>query len=80
MVGLKDFTISETTGDVYAKFDTTTGAYEAATGVHVINNVGAVLPTTGGTGTVMFISLGTIMAMAAGVLLVTKKRMSMIED
>lgn len=79
MVGLKDFTISDTTGDLYAKYDTN-GTYEAATGVHVINSVGSVLPTTGGTGTVMFISIGTIMAMMAGVLLVTKKRMSMIED
>ena len=49
-------------------------------GVHVVNKTGNRLPETGGMGTTMFILVGTIVAIGAGVLLVTKKRMSMIED
>ena len=50
------------------------------TGVHVINKTGSMLPETGAAGTFAFITLGTIMVLAAGVLLVTKKRMSMIRE
>lgn len=42
----------------------------------VINNAGAVLPSTGGMGTTMFYIFGFTMMMAAVVLLVTKKRMA----
>ena len=42
----------------------------------VKNNAGTVLPSTGGIGTTIFYVVGSIMVVAAGVLLVTKKRMS----
>lgn len=42
----------------------------------VMNNSGAVLPSTGGIGTTIFYVVGSILVVAAGVLLVTKKRMS----
>ena len=42
----------------------------------VQNNSGAVLPSTGGIGTTIFYVVGSIMVVAAGVLLITKKRMS----
>lgn len=45
-------------------------------GVQVINQSGAVLPSTGGMGTKLFYVLGGILAVAAGVLLITKKRMN----
>lgn len=54
--------------------------YSTGSGVHVINKSGTRLPETGGTGTVMFIVIGMIVALGTGVLLVTKKRMSMIKD
>ncbi|MBR5284644.1 MAG: LPXTG cell wall anchor domain-containing protein, partial [Clostridia bacterium] len=38
------------------------------------------LPETGGMGTMLFISCGMAVVLAAGVLLVTKKRMGMIQD
>lgn len=44
-------------------------------GVHVINQTGAKLPSTGGMGTTLFYVLGGILVTAAVVLLVTKKRM-----
>lgn len=54
--------------------------YSTGSGVHVVNKSGTMLPETGGTGTVMFITIGMIVVLGAGVLLVTKKRMKMIKD
>ncbi len=48
--------------------------------VHVENNKGVTLPSTGAMGTAMFITFGMIVVLGAGVLLVTKKRMSMIQE
>ena len=42
----------------------------------IVNNQGHVLPSTGGIGTTIFYVVGSIMVVAAGVLLITKKRMS----
>ncbi len=44
--------------------------------VEVPNNSGTELPSTGGMGTTLFYTLGAILVLGAGVLLVTKKRMS----
>lgn len=41
----------------------------------VINTTGSVLPSTGGIGTVLFISIGSMLVMATGVALITKFRM-----
>lgn len=46
--------------------------------VDVINNTGAVLPSTGATGTIIFITVGGLMVVAMGVLLVVRKRMSKV--
>ena len=54
--------------------------YSTGSGVHVDNKPGTMLPETGGMGTILFITFGTIVVLGAGVLLVTKKRMSMIKD
>ena len=42
----------------------------------VVNNKGAVLPSTGGIGTTIFYVVGGVLVLAAIILLVTKKRMS----
>lgn len=44
--------------------------------VEVINNKGVELPSTGGMGTTIFYVLGAILVLGAGVLLITKRRMS----
>jgi fimbrial isopeptide formation D2 family protein/LPXTG-motif cell wall-anchored protein len=44
--------------------------------ITVVNNSGTVLPSTGGIGTTIFYVVGSILVVAAGVLLITKKRMS----
>ena len=44
--------------------------------VDVLNQTGAELPSTGGIGTTIFYVLGAVLVVGAGVLLVTKKRMS----
>ena len=54
--------------------------FSTGSGVHVVNKTGSMLPETGAMGTSMFLFFGTFAVLAAGVLLVTKKRMSMIED
>ena len=58
------------------------GTSEASTNLstNVINKEGSVLPSTGGMGTTLFYILGGLLAVGAGVLLVTKKRMSKTED
>ena len=71
-----EFTISD--GNLDAVFNN--GIYSTGSGVHVVNKTGTMLPETGGMGTVMFITFGTIVALGTGVLLVTKKRMSMIRE
>lgn len=45
----------------------------------VENNSGAELPSTGGMGTTLFYTIGGVLVVAAGVLLVTKKRMNNME-
>ena len=51
----------------------------AATAVVVVNKAGTELPSTGGIGTTIFYVLGAVLVVGAGVLLVTKKRMSQSE-
>ena len=48
--------------------------------VPVTNNKGAVLPSTGGEGTVMLITIGTLMAIGFAVFLITHKKMSIYTD
>ena len=59
---------------------TITGNLYESGGVQVVNSSGSKLPETGAMGTAMFVSFGVIVMLGTGVLLVTKKRMSMIED
>ena len=54
--------------------------YSVGSGVHVVNKAGSMLPETGGLGTLLFTVLGGGTALGTGVVLVTKKRMSKIED
>ncbi len=54
--------------------------YSTGSGVHVVNKTGSMLPETGGMGTLIFTLIGCIVVLGAGVILVTKKRMSKIED
>ena len=51
----------------------------AATALVVVNKAGTELPSTGGMGTTVFYVLGAVLVVGAGVLLVTKKRMSQSE-
>ena len=57
----------------------TDGIFSTGSGVHVVNKTGTMLPETGGMGTALFVAGGMVVVLGAGVLLVTKKRMSMIQ-
>lgn len=62
--------------------DTVAGTGNTSTGIAgitVANNKGSTLPETGGMGTTLFYVIGGILAVAAIVLLVTKKRMNSAE-
>lgn len=59
---------------------TVKGGTYVSGGVQVINQTGAELPSTGGIGTTIFYVVGGLLVVAAGVLLVTRKRMSKSED
>ena len=66
--------------NMYAILDDAGNVAEIKYAVHVENNTGATLPTTGATGTAMFITFGMIVVIGTGLLLVTKKRMAMIQE
>ena len=53
----------------------TYGIYEVYE-VNVINNRGTELPSTGGAGTMMMITIGTLIAIGFAILLITQKKMS----
>ncbi len=72
----KEFTIADANLDsVFSG-----SIYSSGSGVHVVNKTGSMLPETGATGTLLFIIFGVIVVLGAGILLVTKKRMSMISE
>ena len=54
----------------------TTDTTKLSVTAEVANNTGTLLPSTGGMGTTIFYVLGFVLVVGAGVLLVTKKRMS----
>lgn len=70
--------------DLTAENPTCTWSYTNTTGiddagvayVEVVNQKGSTLPETGGMGTKIFYVLGTVLVLGAGVLLITKRRMS----
>ncbi len=60
-----------TTGELTFTSNTTDGSLTT----NVVNKKGSVLPSTGGKGTTILYVVGTVLVLAAGILLVTKKRM-----
>lgn len=61
-----------TTGEITFTADATAGSLETT----VVNKSGATLPETGGIGTTIFYVVGAVLVIGAGVLFVTKRRMS----
>lgn len=61
-----------TTGELTFTSNTTEGSLSA----DVVNKSGSTLPETGGIGTTIFYVLGSILVIAAAILLITRKRMS----
>lgn len=68
---LKSLSGDVTTGSLEFTSSTTDGSLTT----NVVNKKGSVLPSTGGMGTTILYVVGTILVLAAGILLVTKKRM-----
>jgi len=72
----QSFTISDSNRDAIFNGD----IFSTGSGVHVVNKTGTILPETGGFGTTMFILIGGLAVLAAGVLLFVNKRMSQIAE
>lgn len=66
---------SLTAGELF-KAQTESGKLTGAVTADIVNKSGSQLPETGGIGTTIFYVVGVILMLGAGVLLVTKKRMS----
>ena len=80
---LKDpvMVVIETTSDTSTGAMTATVKYGSSTGdVKVENQTGTELPSTGGIGTTIFYIIGSLLAVGAVILLVTRKRMGKPED
>ena len=77
------FVVADPAGNVVdaqnATGDQTKHTY-TATSTTVENSKGVELPSTGGAGTMMLITIGTMVAMAFAVLLITHKKMSVYHD
>ena len=65
------FSIDTTTSDANWSYNGTEGLYKLT----ITNAQGATLPSTGGIGTTIFYVAGSIMVLAAAILLITKRRM-----
>ncbi len=72
----KEFEITDT--NLKAQF-AADGKYDKG-GVQVINKTGSLLPSTGGIGTTIFYVIGGLLVVGAAVLLITRKRVSNVED
>ena len=75
--------IADADGNVYDTLEADEGQQRhlyTVTPVTVENSKGVELPSTGGAGTMMLITFGTIIAMAFAVLLITHKKMSVYHD
>lgn len=60
--------------NTYTSQATTADKQKGIVRAEIINESGSTLPSTGGMGTILFYTVGGIMAVGAGVVLVTKKR------
>ena len=71
------FSATVTLAEVTEKLTETTSL---TVGAQVKDKTGSVLPSTGGKGAIMLISIGTMVAMGFAVLLITQKKMSVYRD
>ena len=69
-------TINNANNDATFTTTTTENDTYASGGVEVVNQQGTELPSTGGIGTTIFYIIGAILVLGAGILLVTRRRMS----
>ena len=71
------FELAIASANISSNLSTTSNKWDEgkSTGIHIINNAGTTLPSTGGMGTTVFYVVGGGLMAVAVVLLVTKKRM-----
>ena len=69
-------TLTELTGTGGAEFTMTSSIPDGSLTTEIKNQQGAELPSTGGMGTTMFYVIGAILVLGAGVVLISRRRMS----
>ena len=77
--GVESWTDYEDGDQIQVKIGDTTYIVNNAE-INIANNSGVELPSTGGEGTMLMITIGTMIAMAFAVLLITHKKMSIYHD
>ena len=82
--GMQDFHVYATSAGVVADMNAATGDYADnnyhVTTADITNSQGDELPSTGGVGTTLMITIGAVLAMAFAVLLITHKKMTVYQD
>ena len=73
-----DYSLDEVTGSCTWKYSPELSFTDNK--LTIENSKGSILPSTGGMGTKLFFIVGTVLAIGSGIYLVTKKRMSGIEQ
>lgn len=74
--GLEEFSGTDITTGATTTFTFASDKEEGSLSTDVINKKGSTLPETGGIGTTIFYVVGVVLMLGAGVLLITKRRMS----
>ena len=74
-----DYSLNEATGSCTWSYSPTS-SFTENNKLTIENSKGSILPSTGGMGTKLFFIVGTVLAIGSGIYLVTKKRMSGIEQ
>ncbi|MBR4955799.1 MAG: LPXTG cell wall anchor domain-containing protein [Clostridia bacterium] len=82
--GMQDFHVYATTAGIVADMNAASGDYADnsyyVTTADITNSQGDELPSTGGVGTTLMITIGAVLAMAFAVLLITHKKMTVYQD
>lgn len=80
LAGTKDVTVDKDATTIVYTINGVNYELKNDEAIEIENNKGVELPSTGGEGTIMMITFGTVVAMAFAILMITQKKMSIYRD